>query len=115
MHRDVQLFMFRRVKGKTRDVSALDDVPRKLAQQAAQRGDTYIFPSIPKYSPVHEWRRSYAQRLYAMLTIPMEQVPRSERYVCRRDRARTVYQKKAMAVVSLNLGHSRIDVVTAYL
>lgn len=101
--------------GKKRDVTALDGVPLKLAHRASQRGDTYIFPSIPKYSPVHEWRRSYAQRLYASLTVPMEQVPRSERYVCRRDRARVVYQKKAMAVVSVNLGHSRLDVVTAYL
>ena len=101
--------------GKARDVSALDDVPLKLAHRASQRGDTYIFLSIPKYSPVHEWRQSYAQRLYASLTVPMEQVPRSQRYVCRRDRARVVYQKKAMAVVSVNLGHSRIDVVTAYL
>ena len=101
--------------GKARDVSALDDVPLKLAHRASQRGDTYIFLTIPKYSPVHEWRQSYAQRLYASLTVPMEQVPRSQRYVCRRDRARVVYQKKAMAVVSVNLGHSRIDVVTAYL
>ena len=101
--------------GKERNVTALDDVPLKLAHRAAQRGDAYIFPSVPKYAPIHEWRRSYAQRLYARLTVPMEQVPRSERYVCRRDRARVVYQKKAMAVVSVNLGHSRIDVVTAYL
>lgn len=101
--------------GKARDVSALDDVPLKLAHRAAQRGDAYIFPSVPKYAPIHEWRRIYAQRLYAKLTVPLEQVPRRERYVCCRDRARVVYQKKAMAVVSMNLGHSRIDVVTAYL
>lgn len=101
--------------GKMRDVTALDAVALKLAQQAVRRGEKYLFPSIPKYAPVHEWRRCYAQRLYASLTVPPAQVTPKERYICRRERAGVVYQKQAMAVVSMNLGHSRIDVVTAYL
>lgn len=101
--------------GKRRQVTSLDSTPLKLAQRAAQQGEKYIFPQVPKYAPIHTWRRFYAQRLYESHTVPLEQVPRCERYVCRRDKARTVYQKKAMAIVSANLGHSRIDVVTAYL
>jgi hypothetical protein len=36
---------------------------------------------------------------------------RNDRYICRRDMRSRVYSKKLMAVVSENLGHSRINVI----
>ena len=101
--------------GKERFVIALNDLPLELAEQAAARGDKLIFPCIPKYAPVHTWRRAYAQDLYQRLARPVEEIPRQEQYICRGERAGIIYDKRAMQAVSKMLGHSRLDVVTSYL
>jgi len=101
--------------GKERFVIALDDMPLELAEQAAARGDKLIFSYMPKYAPVHTWRRAYAQDLYLRLARPVEEILRQEQYICRGERAGIIYDKRAMQAVSKMLGHSRLDVVTAYL
>ena len=42
---------------------------------------------------------------------PFEEIPRRERYICRRDKVGVIYDKTAMAEVSKMLGHNRIDVI----
>ena len=101
--------------GKERFVIALNDLPLELAEQAAARGDKLIFSYMPKYAPVHTWRRAYAQDLYLRLARPVEEIPRQEQYICSGERAGIIYDKRAMQAVSKMLGHSRLDVVTAYL
>lgn len=101
--------------GKERFVISLNDIPLELAEQAATRGDKLIFPHIPKYAPVHTWRRAYANDLYQRLARLVEEIPRQEQYICRGERAGIIYDKRAMQAVSKMLGHSRLDVVTSYL
>lgn len=101
--------------GRERFVIALNDLPLELAEQAAARGDKLIFLHVPKYAPVHTWRRAYAQDLYQRLARPAEEIPRQERYICRGERAGIIYDKRAMQAVSKMLGHARLDVVTSYL
>lgn len=101
--------------GKERFVIALNNTPLELAEQAAARGDKMIFPHIPKYAPIHTWRRAYAQDLYQRLARPVEEIPRQEQYICCGERAGISYDKRAMQAVSKMLGHSRLDVVTSYL
>lgn len=101
--------------GKERFVISLNDIPLELAEQVDARGDKLIFPHIPKYAPVHTWRRSYASDLYQRLARPVEEIPRQEQYICRGERAGTIYDKRAMQAVSKMLGHARLDVVTSYL
>ena len=101
--------------GKERFVISLNDIPLELAEQAAARGDKLIFVHMPKYAPVHTWRRAYAQDLYQRLARPVEGIPRQEQYICRGERAGIIYDKRSMQVVSKMLGHSRLDVVTSYL
>lgn len=101
--------------GKERFVIALNNTPLELAEQAAARGDKMIFPHVPKYAPVHTWRRAYASDLYHRLARPAEEIPRQEQYICRGERAGIIYDKRAMQAVSKMLGHSRLDVVTSYL
>lgn len=101
--------------GRERFVIALNDLPLELAEQAAARGDKLIFPHVPKYAPVHTWRRSYASDLYHRLARPAEEIPRQEQYICRGERAGIIYDKRAMQAVSKMLGHARLDVVTSYL
>lgn len=108
--------MFAKVRGgRERFVIALNDLPLELAEQAAARGDKLIFPHVPKYAPVHTWRRSYASDLYHRLARPVEEIPRQEQYICRGERAGIIYDKRAMQAVSKMLGHARLDVVTSYL
>ncbi len=101
--------------GKERFVIALNNTPLELAEQAAARGDKMIFPHVPKYAPVHTWRRAYASDLYHRLARPAEEIPRQEQYICRGERAGIIYDKRAMQAVSKMLGHSRLDVITSYL
>lgn len=101
--------------GKERFVIALNDLPLELAEQGAARGDKLIFPYIPKYAPVHEWRAVYAREFYMRLARPVEEIPRQEQYICRGERAGIIYDKRAMQAVSKMLGHARLDVVTCYL
>ena len=101
--------------GKARIVSALNDRPAQIAEAAAAAGKAKLFETIPKYAPIHEYRAVYANELYGMIARPTNSIPDKDRYCCRRDKAGTVYDKQAMLRVSLELGHNRLDVVTAYL
>ena len=101
--------------GKARIVSALDDTPAKIAEAAAAAGQAKIFEHIPKYAPIHEYRAAYANELYQSIARGINSIPAKDRYYCRRDRAGTTYDKQAMLQVSQELGHNRLDVVTAYL
>lgn len=59
----------------------------------------------------HAYRREYAQKKYEQLARSVEELPRKERYICRKDKKGVVYDKKAMRKVSNNLGHERISVI----
>lgn len=101
--------------GRSRTVEALDDTPARLAAAAAAAGRSRLLDSIPKRAPIHACRREYAQELYRRTARPPEDLPKQEQYRLRGDRAGEVLDRQAMAVVSGNLGHSRLDVVTHYL
>lgn len=70
-----------------------------------------IFGGVPCRFPEHRFRRQYAQTLYKQLARPVNQLPKNDRYICRRDKRGTVYDRAAMRIVSHELGHSRIDVI----
>lgn len=97
--------------GKERFVEALDDTPLMLARKARDEGKKRIFDSIHKYAPVHEWRAEFARETYRRHARPLEEIPVKERYICRKDKAGEIYDKKAMAISSKMLGHGRLDVI----
>lgn len=101
--------------GRERHVTALNDYPYQLAQQAAEEGKEQIFGSIPDLAPIHEYRAQFANELYDQHARPLEEVPKKERYCCRKERKGTVYDKVAMRIASNALGHNRLDVMTSYL
>lgn len=57
----------------------------------------------------HANRAIYACRIYKFYA--REEIPKHEKYACRRDKAGIVYDKNAMRITSQNLGHKRIDVI----
>ena len=75
--------------------------------------DAYVWnkSQIPSRTPIHRCRRIYAQTLYKNFARPIEDLPADEQYVCRKDKRGVIYDRQAMAIVSLALGHSRLDVI----
>ena len=64
---------------------------------------------VPKKMDEHANRRAYAQAMYFRFARPISDIPKSERYYCRQDAKGLVLDRKAMAQVSLYLGHGSID------
>lgn len=74
-------------------------------------GDKLVFPHVHSAADIHSYRAEYACRIYTAHARPLDEIPRDERYICRKDMAGTVYDKAAMLITSKALGHSRLDVI----
>ena len=98
--------------GKIRDVIITDPAIIQLLKSTPK--DCLVFGKVNSHLPIHKYRAQYATNLYKSLARPIEQVPMNERYYCRLDRAGDVFDKKAMAVVSKNLGHNRLSVIAGH-
>lgn len=85
----------------------VDLVVRKM--QAAGKGK--VWAKVPGNADIHSYRADYATRIYLKYARPIEEIPRRERYVCRRDKVGTIYDRQAMLIASQALGHNRIDVI----
>ena len=100
--------------GKRRIIHALDkEILRELMERDHKPGDK-VFDNIPCRYPEHKYRRYYAQTLYNALARPISRVPKCERYYCRGDYKGTVYDRKAMLLVSIELGHARTSVIASH-
>ena len=96
--------------GRFRIITICGDVElvvRKM--QAAGTGKAW--KKIPQNADIHSYRADYASRIYLKYARPIEESPRKERYICRKDKAGIVYDKIAMLEASKALGHNRISVV----
>ncbi len=100
--------------GKRRIIHALDKEILKALVAGDHSPDDKVFNNIPCRYPEHKYRRYYAQTLYSNLARPINQVPKCERYYCRGDYKGTVYDRKAMLLVSIELGHSRTSVIASH-
>lgn len=104
--------------GRARVVEALDGSRvAEIATKAKSEGRDLIFgQSISKYAPIHEYRADFARELYRRVANPdASSLPRSEQYICRKDMRGTVFDRRAMQIVSTQLGHNRLNVVPVYL
>ena len=70
-----------------------------------------LFPKLHTNYDNHHYRGTYAMRLYQHYARNEKEIPRADRYVMRKDRAGETYDKRAMSIVTKNLGHNRIDVI----
>lgn len=109
------IFVRRGKGGKPRTVPVIkgrSDAVVKAAERC-QKDDDIVFTrsDLPARMPIHKYRAEYAKAQYKLLARAVEDIPRRERYICRRDKAGVIYDKKAMAEVSKMLGHNRIDVI----
>lgn len=111
------LMVYRGTKGGKVRIVPLCGSNEELAtvkQLAAAAGNNKIFPHISSAMDVHHYRSVYCQRLYNSYARPLEQIPDTDRYYCRRDKRGVVYDRKAMLQVSRALGHNRISVIAGH-
>ncbi len=98
--------------GKQRDVLIIKDT--KFVEDMCKRaGDGLIFPKVHTAMDVHHYRGNYATNLYLMYARPLDQIPKEDRYICRGDMKGKIFDRKAMQIVSNNLGHNRICVIAS--
>ena len=83
----------------------------RVVEMLRAAGDEILFPTVPYAADIHSYRAEYACNIYRTHARPPDQIPREERYVCRKDLAGTIYDKRAMKIASEALGHSRLDVI----
>lgn len=71
-----------------------------------------VWQRVPGHMDVHAYRAEYATEVYKKHA--RENIPKKDRYYCRRDLQGIVMDKAAMMAASQALGHSRIDVVAGH-
>lgn len=95
----------------------------KIAQRIREtkRGKK-VWLYVHSGADIHSYRADYATALYRMFARSIEEIPydrinksgkryRSEVYICRKDEAGKMLDKRAMVICSKALGHNRINVV----
>lgn len=100
--------------GKIRDVPVLPEYAATVVRCCIAAGDGKVWPHVSSHADIHSYRADYATAWYKRLARPVAFLERSERYVCRCDRAGVVYDKAAMKQVSRFLGHNRIEVIAGH-
>lgn len=83
----------------------------RVVEMMRAAGDELLFPEIPYAADIHSYRAEYACTIYQTHARPLDQIPLKEQYICRKDLAGVVYDKRAMRIASEALGHSRLDVI----
>lgn len=101
--------------GKARTVT-VTQAAQALVVSYQGEGQRAIWGKIESSCDVHSYRREYAAARYAELARDPHTLPPNERYLCRGSRRGEVYDRAALAQVSQDLGHNRLEVVvTNYL
>ena len=82
-----------------------------VVRKMQSAGTGKVWAKVPSCADIHSYRADYATRVYLSHARPIEDLPRKERYICRRDKVGTIYDRQAMLIASQALGHNRIDVI----
>lgn len=70
-----------------------------------------VWGSVHSAANIHGYRGDYAKALYESVARDTATLSSGEIYHCRKDMTGRSFDKKAMRVVSQNMGHNRIDVI----
>lgn len=98
---------------------------KKVTELMRDAGFDKVFPKISTNADIHGYRATYAKAFYEEIARPINEIPfdrihkatkvpyQSDVYICRNDLAGIKFDKKAMQIVSKNLGHNRISVIAS--
>ena len=98
-------------KARVVEIMGASDEETKNIVEFIQSKKGRLFPKLHTNYDNHRYRGSYAMRLYQHYARNEKDIPRADRYVMRKDRAGETFDKRAMLMVTKNLGHNRIDVI----
>jgi len=85
--------------------AAVERILNTLAKQK-------VWAKVPTNADIHSYRADYCVTIYEKYARPIADIPKKDRYYCRKDLKGVIYDKRAMAVTSRFLGHSRISVIS---
>lgn len=78
------------------------------------KGQNKVFDIIPNGADIHSYRAEYCTNVYKHYARDTSNIPKSEKYHCRKDLKGICFDKKAMLIASQCLGHNRIDVIAGH-
>lgn len=100
--------------GKIRDAVIIGATPEEteyIVGLFKSAGKMKLLPKVSSAYDNHRYRAEYAKRLYQHFARNIDEIPKKERYIMRKDRAGEILDKQAMRKVSTAMGHNRIDVI----
>lgn len=100
--------------GKTRDaiiMGATQEETDYVVSLFKAAGKMKLLPKISSAYDNHHYRAEYAKRLYQHYARTIDDIPKKDCYIMRKDRAGEILDKQAMRKVSTAMGHNRIDVI----
>lgn len=80
---------------------------------AAETGQK-VWPYVPDAADIHSYRADYCHAIYDQYARDLDDIPPTQRYHCKGDRAGAIFDRRAMKEASEALGHSRINVIAAH-
>ncbi len=97
------------------------DVEQIVARFKETAPEDKVWLHVNSNADIHGYRSDYANRIYKTYARPIEEIPydrtnragirtQSEVYHCRKDRAGEAFDRRALRLCSISLGHSREDV-----
>lgn len=98
-------------KARVVEIMGVSEEDTKNIVEFIQSKKGRLFPKLHSNYDNHRYRGAYAMRLYMHYARKEKDIPRVDRYIMRKDRAGETYDKRAMLMVTKNLGHNRIDVI----
>lgn len=85
-----------------------------VVEKFKNAGDNKLFDTIPNGADIHGYRADFATALYKKLARDVSELPKSDKYFCRKDLKGVCWDKQAMLKVSQALGHNRISVIAGH-
>ncbi|MSS78820.1 hypothetical protein FYJ26_10600 [Anaerococcus sp. WCA-380-WT-2B] len=88
---------------------------KEITNYIKKAGENKVFGKLPSHFDNHFYRGQYAKRVYKKLARNTATIKdKTEVYFCRKDKAGTAWDKRAMIISSKWLGHNRIDVIARH-
>lgn len=100
--------------GKKRNVTIVGEHRADIIKRMSEAKGEKVWGKVSKAMDVHFYRGEYATNFYQSVARKVEDLPKSDRYCCRGDLKGKWYDRKALKIVSKNLGHNRVSVVASH-
>lgn len=102
--------------GKYREVPVMGtpEQVKAVVDRMRDSGTGKVWTHVHSNADIHSYRATYACRMYESVARNPKTLPFQERYCCRGDMKGVWYDREAMKITSLALGHERYDVIAEH-